>query len=113
MRGFRAFLDWLPTLLASTTVFAKLLAMAAFGSGSLITAPLLAFAVGDVLPITLARAAARLFFDTRGIGPSGAQMLFSHVAMLVLTAAQWYVVGAVIRRWLFSRETTAVTTRFR
>ena len=113
MRRRRTFVDWLPTLLASTTVFAKLMAMATMWTSSPIAHALFAFVLADVIPFTVANAARARVFDTRGTGPFLAQMLVWNVVLLTLTAVQWYVVGALVRRWLFSRESRAVPVRFR
>jgi hypothetical protein len=111
MRGSRTFLDWLPLLFASTMVFLKLLGMATIFIGFPLAMPLLLLVIIDVMPFALADTARKLFFDTRGPAPQG--ILFRHVAMLALTAVQWYVVGVLVRRWLVHRDSPAVPVRFR
>ena len=114
MREPRTVVEWLPLTLALTAVSGKIMGFLLMWSGSILSVPLLSFVFLDMIPMQVADAVRKVFFNPRGGAPSIEGNLVFGAILLLLTALQWYGAGALLRWWIFRREPVPVTpVRFR
>jgi hypothetical protein len=71
------------------------------------------FTIFDPLPWWIGETARKVFVDPRGIAPSLAHLMFTYAIVLLFTAIQWYAIGAIVRRVVAGRATSATTMSWR